>query len=147
MGWETQKKLGTGALFTRRFQRRKLRHASMYPQCSLRVYTREVDTIRKVSAAPRWRLNIHVEPIIRFYLTHCQRAICFWPSVREMARKEQFSWTDDETELLVNITLDYKTEKIANGIDWESIRSKYGDIWERFSAELARMIEETTNSW
>ena len=61
-----------------------------------------------------------------------------------MAKKEQFSWTDDETELLLNITLDYKTEKIAIGIDWESIRSKYGDIWERFSAELARMIEEAT---
>ena len=116
----------------------------MYPQCSLRVYTREADTIGKVGAAARWRLNIHVEPMIRFYSTHCQRAICFWPSVRENARKEQFSWTDDETELLLNITLDYKTEKIANGIDWESIRSKYGDIWERFSAELARMIEEAS---
>ena len=34
----------TKALFTRRFQRWKLRHASMYPQCSLPVYTREVDT-------------------------------------------------------------------------------------------------------
>ena len=48
-----------------------------------------------------------------------------------MARKEQSSWTDNEQNLF---TLDYKTEKIANGIDWESIRDKYGDIWERFSA-------------
>ena len=61
-----------------------------------------------------------------------------------MARKEQFSWTDDETELLLDITLEYKPEKIANGIDWESIRSKYVDIWVRFSAELTRMIEEST---
>ena len=63
-------------------------------------------------------------------------------SVVEMARKEQFSWSDDETELLLHVTLEYKTEKIARSEDWESIRSKYNDIWERLIAQISERIEE-----
>ena len=59
-----------------------------------------------------------------------------------MARKEQFSWSDDETELLLHVTLEYKTEKIARSEDWESIRSKYNDIWERLIAQISERIEE-----
>jgi hypothetical protein len=59
-----------------------------------------------------------------------------------MARKEQFSWTDDETQLLLSVTLEYKTDQIADGADWESIRSKYGDIWKRFNTQLTAFIEE-----
>ena len=61
-----------------------------------------------------------------------------------MSRKEQFSWTDDEAELLLNVTLEYKTEKIVNCEDWESIRSKYADIWERFNTQLTAIVEEKT---
>ena len=52
--------------------------------------------------------------------------------------REYFTWTDDETELLLNLTLEYKTEK---SIDWESIRSKYSDIHERFVAHLSSFEE------
>ena len=55
--------------------------------------------------------------------------------------REYFTWTDDETELLLNLTLEYKTEKSTESIDWESIRSKYSDIHERFVAHLSSFKE------
>ena len=51
------------------------------------------------------------------------------------ARKE-FVWTDDEAELLLNVTIEYKTAKAAESVDWESVKSKYADIFELFKAQL-----------
>jgi hypothetical protein len=42
------------------------------------------------------------------------------------------AWTDDEAELLLNVTLEYKTTKIFKGLEWEGIWSKYAGILERF---------------
>ena len=42
------------------------------------------------------------------------------------------AWIDDEAELLLNVTLKYKTTKVFEGFDWEGIRSKYAGILERF---------------
>ena len=42
------------------------------------------------------------------------------------------AWIDDEAELLLNVTLEYKTTKVFEGLDWEGIRSKYAGILERF---------------
>jgi hypothetical protein len=58
-----------------------------------------------------------------------------------VAKKKQFSWSGDEAQLLLNITLEYKLENVAEGVDWESIRSKYEEIWKRFTAQLKSMIE------
>ena len=49
--------------------------------------------------------------------------------------KSSFKWTDDEVELLLRVTLDYKASKAGEGTDWESVQSKYSDI-------LNRMLEE-----
>ncbi|XP_060797916.1 uncharacterized protein LOC132899880 [Neoarius graeffei] len=46
--------------------------------------------------------------------------------------KTFFSWTDDEVQLLLNVTLDYKTTVSGQGVDWESVQTKYGDILGRF---------------
>ena len=43
--------------------------------------------------------------------------------------KDSFKWTDDEAELLLKVTRDYKVSKAAEGIDWESVQSKSADIW------------------
>nr|XP_055076718.1 uncharacterized protein LOC129455952 [Misgurnus anguillicaudatus] len=45
-----------------------------------------------------------------------------------MARGSSFVWTDQEVELLLNVTLDYKTTKLQENIDWETCQSKYADI-------------------
>ena len=36
--------------------------------------------------------------------------------------KNVFQWTDDELELLLNVTYDYKA---AKAMDWESVKNKY----------------------
>ncbi|XP_034002567.1 uncharacterized protein LOC117495429 [Trematomus bernacchii] len=51
------------------------------------------------------------------------------------ARKEVFSWTDDEVELLLRVTLEYKTTKLQENVDWESSKMKYSDIEELFQAQ------------
>ncbi|KAG5266445.1 hypothetical protein AALO_G00232170 [Alosa alosa] len=42
------------------------------------------------------------------------------------------SWTDDEVELLLKVTLEYKVTMAAEGIKWELSCSKYGDILQSF---------------
>ena len=50
--------------------------------------------------------------------------------------KEDFEWTDDESELLLNIAHEYKVSKTGDSVDWESVKNKQEDIFERFVAEL-----------
>ena len=37
--------------------------------------------------------------------------------------EKNFVWTDDDTALLVQVIIDYKTSKAANGLDWELIKN------------------------
>ena len=46
--------------------------------------------------------------------------------------KKEFQWTDDEAELLLNVTCDYKNAKAMDNMNWESIKRKYEDIFELF---------------
>ena len=41
---------------------------------------------------------------------------------------ESFVWTDDEVELLLKVTAEYKVNQTAKNIDWESCQTKYSDI-------------------
>ncbi|KAK1897297.1 hypothetical protein KUDE01_016830, partial [Dissostichus eleginoides] len=54
------------------------------------------------------------------------------------ARKEVFLWTDDEVELLLRVTLDYKTTKIQENVDWESCKLKYSNIEDLFQEQYPR---------
>ncbi|XP_033991287.1 uncharacterized protein LOC117486824 [Trematomus bernacchii] len=58
------------------------------------------------------------------------------------ARKELFSWTDDEVELLLHVTLEYKTTKIQDNVDWESCKPKYIEIGDLFQAQYPRTPTE-----
>ena len=42
--------------------------------------------------------------------------------------KRDFKWTDDECELLLHVTLNYKVKKSSENVDWESMKTKYDDI-------------------
>ena len=55
---------------------------------------------------------------------------------------ELLVWTDDEIELLLNVTHQYKVQQLLEGTAWESVKSKYTDIWELFRAELPTTEEE-----
>ena len=41
-------------------------------------------------------------------------------------------------DLLLRVTLDYKTARIQENVDWESCQSKYSDIFEAFRAQYPR---------
>ena len=43
---------------------------------------------------------------------------------------EYFTWTDEETALLLNVALLYKNEKTCEGEEWESIRTRYEELQE-----------------
>ena len=46
---------------------------------------------------------------------------------------DAYKWTDDEVELLLTVTKEYKTKQIAESlesIDWESRVDKYDEILE-----------------
>ena len=60
-----------------------------------------------------------------------------------MKVKEQaFVWTDDEVELLLKVTHKYKVKKAGESVDWESVRSKYSDLWEQLKLQLPSDSEE-----
>ena len=48
------------------------------------------------------------------------------------SKSESFIWSDDEVELLLKVTIEYKAAKSMENTDWESCQSKYGDILDRF---------------
>ena len=50
---------------------------------------------------------------------------------------DTYKWTDDEVELLLMVTKEYKMKQIAKSIDWESCVDKYGEILEAYSAHYA----------
>ena len=54
----------------------------------------------------------------------------------ETAKEQTFVWTDDEVELLLKVTYEFKVKKAAENVDWESVRSKYGDIWDEFKLQM-----------
>ena len=57
---------------------------------------------------------------------------------KETKELHVFTWTDDEVELLLKVTNEYKVAKAAKTIDWESVHLKYKEILERFTAEMER---------
>ena len=51
---------------------------------------------------------------------------------KRAGKTDNFVWTDEEVEMLLQTTLDYKATKAQEGVDWESCQSKYVDIWTEF---------------
>ncbi len=60
----------------------------------------------------------------------------------EKTGKKCFVWTDEENALLLKITLDYKSSKMSEGQDWETVRSKYEEIHKMFIAAYPDGEEE-----
>ncbi|CAB4033892.1 Hypothetical predicted protein, partial [Paramuricea clavata] len=51
------------------------------------------------------------------------------------AKNDNFVWTDDEVELLLNVVVEYKVKRTAENVDWESCITKYSDILDMFIAQ------------
>lgn len=48
------------------------------------------------------------------------------------ATEENLTWTDDEVELLLAVVRAYSSQKDYEGLEWESVKSKYEDIRKDF---------------
>lgn len=51
---------------------------------------------------------------------------------QKKSKVESFIWTDDEVELLLKVTMEYKAAKTMENVDWESCQTKYSDILNLF---------------
>ena len=50
----------------------------------------------------------------------------------EEAEKTNFTCSDDEIELLLQVVMHYQSNKEMDGVDWESVKAKYADLRENF---------------
>ena len=55
---------------------------------------------------------------------------------------KEFVWSDNEVQLLLETTADYKAAKEAECVDWEAVKTKYKDILE---LSIAALPEDNTN--
>ena len=62
--------------------------------------------------------------------------------IRMENAKTQLFWSDEEVGLLLRVSLDYKCNKLQEGIDWETCRAKYEDITRLFEEQYPRGSNE-----
>ena len=55
----------------------------------------------------------------------------------------EFLWSNDECELILNATHEYKIIQLMNRTDWERVHSKYSDILELFKKEIPEIEEDS----
>ena len=55
-----------------------------------------------------------------------------------------FSWTGDESSLLLKVIIDYKAHQASKGKDWETAKRKHEDIIERFLKRFPSEISDAS---
>ena len=58
------------------------------------------------------------------------------PAKTKSSGKKEFFWSDDEVELLLTVTRQYKVQQLVEGTSWESVKTKYADIFALFQSKL-----------
>ena len=53
----------------------------------------------------------------------------------DKSKSDCFIWTDDEVELLLKVSIEYKTSKTNENSHWESWQSKFRDILHLFNEQ------------
>ena len=61
----------------------------------------------------------------------------------DKSKADNFVWSDNEVQLPLEVTNDYKVSKAAKNIDWESCPSKYTDILELYREHYPSSQEES----
>ena len=61
----------------------------------------------------------------------------------DKSKADNFVWSDDEVQLPLEVTNDYKVSKAAKNIDWDSCQSKYTDILELYREHYPSSQEES----
>ena len=57
-----------------------------------------------------------------------QNGFCCCSTVSVDAKYDSFGWTDAEIELLLDVIKQFQPDRQFEGVDWESVKSKYGKI-------------------
>ena len=57
-------------------------------------------------------------------------------------KADVFVWTDDEVQLLLKVTGEYKTKNASENVDWESIQNKYAELLHIFREHLPTSPDE-----
>ena len=57
------------------------------------------------------------------------------PKDADKMKSDAYVWSDDEVELLLHVTNDYKVSKAMENFDWESCQSKYSDIFDAYQEQ------------
>ena len=60
----------------------------------------------------------------------------------DKTKADNFVWTDDEVQLLLEVTNDYKVSKAAKNIDWESCHELYREHYPSSQKESAEIEKE-----
>ena len=58
-------------------------------------------------------------------------------TTRHGKQQDFFQWSDDEVELLLTLTYEYKVKHSGDYTDWEKVKMKYADILTLFSGTAA----------
>ena len=66
-----------------------------------------------------------------------------WSSKSKKNKFDNFIWSDDVVELLLNVVLEYKTARTIENVDWETCQTKYADILDLFRAQCLLVIKQT----
>lgn len=56
--------------------------------------------------------------------------------------KENFSWTDDEIKLLLDSAKDFKAKQEFEGVDWNTVRSRFQDIRDLFVKSYPSEVDD-----
>ena len=63
---------------------------------------------------------------------------------RRGKQQDSFQWSDDEVELLLTLTHEYKVKHSGECTDWEKVKTKYVDILALFWEQLPSGTEEAS---
>ena len=63
------------------------------------------------------------------------------PARKTATGEGAFIWSEDEVELLLDVTLDYGVQQTGKGVDWESVQTKYADIADRLRLVIDKSRE------
>ena len=58
-------------------------------------------------------------------------------------KSDNFVWSEDEVELLLNVVLEHKTARTAENFDWQTCQTKYTDILDLFRAIPCIFVKNT----
>ena len=77
----------------------------------------------------------HAEKIQNGYTCNKKRKSARQSNTESVSNEGEtnFSWTYEEMALLLQVIIAYKAEKTSEGLDWDSVRSKYDGILETFT--------------